>query len=157
MKTDDGSGRDDGGRYSIGELADLGGVSRRTVRYYIQRRLLPAPTGVGRGRHYHQDHLDCLIRIRELQESGLPLAEIAARLGPDGPDSSEGSESAGPPDSRFGLQAAGPSGPPAYSSWTRIEIGAGIELHLRDRRLDSRQARAVGEAVRGVLRRGEER
>ena len=39
------------GRYNIDELADLGGVSRRTVRYYVQEGLLPAPLGVGRGRH----------------------------------------------------------------------------------------------------------
>ena len=31
------------GRYDIDELADLGGVSRRTVRYYVQEGLLPAP------------------------------------------------------------------------------------------------------------------
>jgi len=36
-------------RYSVGELADLGGVSRRTVRYYVQEGLLPTPLGVGRG------------------------------------------------------------------------------------------------------------
>ena len=58
--------------YSIGELAALGGVSRRTVRYYVQRGLLQAPTGLGRGRHYTQRHLDTLIRIRKLQESVLP-------------------------------------------------------------------------------------
>lgn len=33
-------------------MAELGGVSRRTVRYYVQEGLLSAPLGVGRGRHY---------------------------------------------------------------------------------------------------------
>ena len=32
--------------YSIVELAELGGVSRRTVRYYVQESLLPS-LGVG--------------------------------------------------------------------------------------------------------------
>ena len=44
-------------RYGIAELAALGGVTRRTVRYYVQQGLLPAPLGVGRGRHYGPEHL----------------------------------------------------------------------------------------------------
>ncbi len=137
---DDDEKRDRESRYAIGELAQLGRVSRRTVRYYIQRGLLAPPTGVGRGRHYTQRHLDTLIRIRELRESGLPLVEIAGRLVDD-----RLLQPSAPP------QAAPPPARPSYSSWTRIEIGDGIELHLRDRRLDSRQARAVGEAITGLL------
>ena len=51
--------------YGILELAELGGVSRRTVRYYVQEGLLPAPLGVGRGRHYGPAHLEQLITIEE--------------------------------------------------------------------------------------------
>src|SRR5687767_2623518 len=68
-------------RYGIEELAELGGVTRRTVRYYVQRGLLPAPTGTGRGQHYTDEHLATLVQIRQLQEAGVPLAEIPARLG----------------------------------------------------------------------------
>src|SRR4029450_5566499 len=63
-------------RYAIGDLADLGGVSRRTVRYYVQEGLLPPPLGVGRGNHYGPDHLDRLLRVKELQERGRSLDEI---------------------------------------------------------------------------------
>ena len=66
--------------YGITELAELGGVTRRTVRYYVQRGLLPTPLGTGRGPHYTPAHLERLIHIRKLQEAGVPLAEIAARL-----------------------------------------------------------------------------
>ena len=66
--------------YGIKELAELGGVTRRTVRYYVQRGLLPTPLGTGRGPHYTPAHLERLIQIRQLQETGVPLAEIAARL-----------------------------------------------------------------------------
>src|SRR6266849_5215767 len=65
--------------YGIKELAELGGVTRRTVRYYVQRGLLPTPLGTGRGPHYTAAHLERLIHIRTLQETGVPLAEIAAR------------------------------------------------------------------------------
>ncbi len=136
----DDEGRGDGPRYSIGELAELGGVSRRTVRYYVQRGLLASPTGLGRGRHYTQRPLDELIRIRRLQEAGHGPAESAA--------------SAPRPPPEPGLRPAAPAGGARYSSWTRIEIADGVELHLRDARLDSRQALAVGEAILGILRQG---
>lgn len=132
-------------RYSIGELAELGGVSRRTVRYYVQRGLLPAPTGVGRGRHYTGRHLDTLIRVRRLQESGHGLAEIGERL--------RGASSA--------TELRTTPRTPAVSRWvervnrwTRIEIADGVELHLRDVRLDSRQLRSVGAAIRRALGQG---
>ncbi len=136
-------------RYSIGELAGLGGVRRRTVRYYVQRGLLATPTGVGRGRHYTRRHLDTLIRIRELQESGLPLAEIAARL--------KGREADGPPLVVIpppGIPGPVPSPlarPSKTSTWTRIVIADGIELHLRGRRLDPVQARELSAAVHQII------
>ncbi|MEE8523526.1 MAG: MerR family transcriptional regulator [Thermoanaerobaculia bacterium] len=128
-------------RYSIGELAKLGGVSRRTVRYYVQRGLLEAPTGLGRGRHYTQRHLDTLIRIRKLQEAGRPLAAIDARIGPDRK-----------PEPR--ASSFRPPRPTRFATWTRIEIIDGVELHLRDVRLDSRQARAAGEAISKIIHKG---
>ena len=70
------------GRYNIDELADLGGVSRRTVRYYVQEGLLPAPLGVGRGRHYDQSHLDRLLEVKAQQEAGRSLDDIRARRTP---------------------------------------------------------------------------
>ncbi len=70
------------GTFGIDELADAAGVSRRTVRFYVQRGLLPVPRGLGRGRHYGGEHLRTLRRIRALQEDGVPLALIARQLGP---------------------------------------------------------------------------
>jgi len=67
-------------RYAIGDLADLGGVSRRTVRYYVQEGLLPEPYGVGRGNHYGPEHLDQLLKVKSLQEGGRTLDEIRDTL-----------------------------------------------------------------------------
>jgi len=67
-------------RYAIGDLADLGGVSRRTVRYYVQEGLLPTPHGVGRGNHYSAEHLDQLLKVKSLQEAGRTLDEIRREL-----------------------------------------------------------------------------
>lgn len=118
--------------YSIAELASLGGVSRRTVRYYVQRGLLPAPEGAGRGSFYTAQHLDTLIRIRELQEKGTPLEEIAARL-------------AGRP-----LPAPAPLAV-RPSTWTRLEVEPGVEIHLSGRRLSSGQLEALVETLRAHL------
>lgn len=135
-------------RYSIGELAELGGVSRRTVRYYVQRGLLPAPTGLGRGRHYTRRHLDTLIRVRQLQEAGHGLASIAERL----------AGSAAEPELRDPPPIVRPTPSPLGSSrWTRLEIADGVELHLRDRRIGPRLARSLGEAILGVIRQGDQR
>ena len=100
--------------YGIAELADLGGVSRRTVRYYVQEGLLPAPLGVGRGRHYGPAHLERLLRVKALQEEGRSLTEIRAIL-------------AGP---RNGGRGPRPPTAPARSPWTRLEVAPGVELHV---------------------------
>lgn len=102
-------------RYAIGDLAELASVSRRTVRYYVQEGLLPAPFGVGRGNHYGQEHLDQLLRVKALQESGRSLDEIRRALAPGAP--------AG--------EAAGESEPPVERTiWRRLSLAPGVELHV---------------------------
>lgn len=66
--------------YSLNDLTKLTGVSQRTVRYYIQSGLLPAPAGSGPAARYSEVHLDRLRLIRRLQSGHLPLAEIRRRL-----------------------------------------------------------------------------
>ena len=39
-------------RYSIGAIAEKTGISRRTVRYYVQLGLIEPPVGKGRGSYY---------------------------------------------------------------------------------------------------------
>lgn len=101
----------DAARYGLDELAELGGVSRRTVRYYIQEGLLPAPFGVGRGRHYGLAHLDALRQVKAMQEAGHSLDAVKQRL------------SGGPPARR--------PGPTARSVWRRLTLASGLELHVR--------------------------
>ena len=103
------------GRYNIDELADLGGVSRRTVRYYVQEGLLPAPLGVGRGRHYGRPHLDRLLEVKSWQEAGLSLDEIRARR-------------TRPP--AGGGPVPGPPQPLPRTTWRRLALAPGVELHV---------------------------
>ena len=103
-------------RYAIGELADLGGISRRTVRYYVQERLLPAPLGVGRGDHYGREHLDRLLQVKALQEAGRTLEEIRLALaGEPAPEAASVREE---------------SHPLRPTMWRRVELLSGLELHV---------------------------
>jgi len=106
-------------RYGIEELADLGGVTRRTVRYYVQEGLLPPPLGLGRGRHYGAEHLERLLRVKSLQEQGLPLSAIQEALAA-GRDGGRAATS----------RAAARAGPLARSAWSRLELLPGLELNV---------------------------
>jgi DNA-binding transcriptional MerR regulator len=105
----------EGPRYGIDELAELGGVSRRTVRYYIQEGLLPQPLGVGRGNHYAREHLDALLRVKSMQEAGLTLDAIRQSL------SGKPVATAAAPALQANLR----------SVWRRFTLGPGVELHVR--------------------------
>ena len=102
------------GLLGVAELADLGGVSRRTVRFYVQEGLLQPPLGVGRGRHYGPEHLKRLLEVKALQEQGRSLSEIReATFG-------------GP---RAKARAATPA-PPSRGHFVRLEILPGVELNV---------------------------
>ena len=62
------------------QLCDAAEVTPRTVRYYIQQGLLPAPESRGPGAHYNSGHLARLRLIKRLQHEHLPLGEIRERL-----------------------------------------------------------------------------
>src|SRR5262245_35176317 len=67
-------------RYTISELADLAGVTPRTIRYYTAEGLLPPPDARGRYALYGEEHLLRLRLIGRLKDAYLPLGEIKARL-----------------------------------------------------------------------------
>ena len=103
-------------RYAIEELATLGGVSRRTVRYYVQEGLIPPPLGLGRGNHYTAEHLEQLLRVKAMQESGRTLVEIRRAVG-------ERSNRPGAAESKR-------EDLPPRSLWRRLDVMPGVELHL---------------------------
>ena len=101
-------------RYAIGDLARLAGVSRRTVRYYVQEGLIPAPLGVGRGNHYGPEHLDRILQVKAMQEAGRSLDEVRRT------SHASSAQAAQPPDA-----------PPIERSlWRRVTLAPGVELHV---------------------------
>lgn len=117
-------------RIGIDDLADRAGVSRRTVRYYVQEGLLPAPLGVGRGRHYDRAHLERLLQVKALQEAGRSLDDIRAALHAPASLADRGAAD-------LRLPALPPAALPR-STWRRLELAPGVELHVaHDIRLPS--------------------
>lgn len=67
--------------WSTRALADLAGVSVKTVRYYHAVGLLPEPQRRSNGyKQYGAAHLVRLLRIRRLVDLGIPLARIGAMV-----------------------------------------------------------------------------
>lgn len=104
---------------AIGDLARAAGVSRRTVRYYVQRGLLAPPEGLGRGSHYTPEHLRALLEVKGLQEQGASLDEV--RLLRSGPPAALASREA----------AHAPAPVVPGRAYLRQEILPGYELHVR--------------------------
>lgn len=63
-------------KFSLQQLGEKTDVPERSIRFYIQKGLLPRPHGGTRGAFYTEDHLAELLRIRQWQEAGLSLDAI---------------------------------------------------------------------------------
>ncbi|MBN1411821.1 MAG: MerR family transcriptional regulator [Spirochaetales bacterium] len=62
--------------YNIETLAKLTGLTRRTIRYYIQKGLLDPPEGGGRGSYYTDSHVEQVKKIKTLSEQGVLLIKM---------------------------------------------------------------------------------
>lgn len=141
---------------TLTELADRAGVSERTIRYYIQFGLLPAPEGAGPKTRYGRGHLGRLRLIRVLQDRHLPLNAIRKilaqrsekeieqlaeeprpRARSSALDYVQSLLGSPPEDLAFSTRMAlSRVEPPhveseARSHWERIRIAPDIELHVR--------------------------
>lgn len=67
-------------RLTLSQLSEQADVPERTIRFYIQKGLLPRPEGEKRGAYYTTEHLAPLLRIRGWQQAGLSLDAIAQLL-----------------------------------------------------------------------------
>jgi DNA-binding transcriptional MerR regulator len=110
-----------GAHYSLAELSERAEVPERTVRYYIQKKLIPGPLGRGRKSRYSDDHLDRLREIRQLRALGIPLDIIEAHMEEYEPGSPMTQASGAPPSDRLSDGPPppgdpGPSEPPPQRS-----------------------------------------
>ncbi len=61
-------------------LANISGLPIRTLRFYIQKGLLPGPDSRGKNASYSESHIERLALIKDLKDKFLPLQEIKALL-----------------------------------------------------------------------------
>ncbi|MDO5077074.1 MerR family transcriptional regulator [Corynebacterium sp.] len=64
----------------VSTVAEIAGVSVRTIRHYHQIGLLPIPPQRGAWRNYSFEDVALLVRIRTLTTAGIPLAEVPRHL-----------------------------------------------------------------------------
>lgn len=67
-------------KFSLQQLSEKTDVPERSIRFYIQKGLLPRPQGEKRAAYYTEGHLAELLRIRQWQEAGLSLDAIGDLL-----------------------------------------------------------------------------
>ncbi len=63
-------------QFTIGELVYETGFKKRTIHYYSQKGVIPAPIGQGLGAYYTQVHLFRLKLINHMKKSHLKLTGI---------------------------------------------------------------------------------
>jgi Ca-activated chloride channel family protein len=144
--------------YKLDELAQKVGASARTVRYYVQRGLIPAPAFRGKDTAYTREHLVRLKAIRKLQERFLPLDAIQAELANKSLDEIERIAEEGPEAKARVIHPIPPSDPhpyrrPAYtlgSRWVKWELAPGLELTLSEGASDD--VRALAEEIQFLVR-----
>ena len=61
---------------TIDELSQVSGLSKRTIRYYVNSGLLAPPTGKKKNARYDASHLEQIRNVKALQEQGYTLARI---------------------------------------------------------------------------------
>jgi len=121
--------------FSIDELSDLTGTSRRTIRYYVQEGILDRPEGIARGAHYTRRHLQRVLDIMSWQAEGLTIDGIRQRLA--APETT-----------------AAPRPRSAMEVWTRITLHDGVELHINAEAagLTPEATRRLADALRQMLK-----
>jgi DNA-binding transcriptional MerR regulator len=145
------------GQFSLEELGDRVGLTRRSIRFYVQRGLLPPPLGLGRGKHYDQRHLDALRRVGELQSAGHSLDAIGKILAggevpAGGAVAMESAAERAPADA--GVPPARRRAELSAELWTRLRLAPGVELHFDTGRAHPtvEQLLQIRQAVRRILR-----
>ena len=102
-------------RYTLSEVCEMTGVSRRNVRFYIQEGLVDRPNGVGRGASYSGKHMSQLMIIKYWKDEGLSLQRIRDLL--------QAKDSSSLPPSRDNTGG--------IEVWSHIHLKDGVELHIQ--------------------------
>jgi DNA-binding transcriptional MerR regulator len=122
-------------KFTIEELCSLVEMSKRKVRYYIQKGLVSRPKGTGKGAYYSRDHIEQLLAIRKWKDAGLSLERIQEILTAE-KDAYQSEKPLPPP--RIKKQGS-------VEVWSHLYIDDGVELHIEPGRsgLSPEQVRSL--------------
>jgi Ca-activated chloride channel family protein len=145
--------------YKLEDLARRAGVSPRTVRYYVQRGLVPAPAFRGPDTAYGEEQLAALLAVKKLQEEFWPLEAIAStiagrsieelhrigegKLHPRKPSADADAEEPESPPSKRRAPKAEASAPLSRSRVERVELARGVTLLVDESAGEDERALAV--------------
>jgi len=120
-------------KYTIAQISEISGFTRRTIRYYVQRNILDPPSGRGRGGFYFDSHLSNLQKIRALREKKVNLDSIKNMLHGKGlPDFGTSDFEALPRD-----------------LMVRYEIIPGLEINI-SRKLEEEKGKKIQDTIRFI-------
>jgi DNA-binding transcriptional MerR regulator len=133
------------GYYNIETLAKMTGLTRRTIRYYVQCHLLYPPKGAGRGHYYTTEHLTRIKEILKLQEQGFPLNKMKELFSGAEPRIVETIDACAKMEER----------PVEFREryLTRVNIGPEIEFNFRPDLLNEEDVRKIQEFISSLLKR----
>ena len=100
-------------RFSAERLSAITGLTRRTIRYYVQEELIDKPVGEKNGAYYTDRHLADLLWVKEKAEAGYKLAGIRSIL-----EARKRQQQQEEPSRR----------PDVQEIWTHLNICSGIKL-----------------------------
>ena len=110
--------------FTIEEICVLVEMTKRKVRYYIQKGLVDRPEGIGKGAFYTHAHLEQLLAIRKWKAAGLTLERIQEILKGD-KDADQ---------SRKPLPPPLPQKPGSVEVWSHLFVSDGVELQIEPKR-----------------------
>ncbi len=118
--------------FSLDDLCTLTDLPKRTVRYYMQMGLVDRPIGETRAAHYLSQHLEQLLKVKQLTDAGISLERIA--------EIQNGEEVPVP---------AKPRKPGDIQVRSHVHVAPGIELQISPEEADMspEQIRALVKAV----------
>lgn len=120
--------------YNIESLSKLSSLTKRTIRYYIEKGLVSPPMGTCRASYYTDDHLSRLEQIKKWSNQGIPLTQIKSIL--DGEL----------PSVKFDIECI-----ITTHQWERLNIFEGIELHFRENYLQADELKKINDFVKNLI------
>jgi DNA-binding transcriptional MerR regulator len=126
-------------RYTLDELCSLVGLTKRTIRFYMQEGLVSRPEGQKRGSYYLDIHLQQLQQIQAWQKAGYSLERIRELL----------EDGANPEETLVPLRAQRGD----VQVWSRIHIAPGVELSIEPQQsgLNPDETRALYRKIAEII------